>query len=138
MVERQDMSVSATPTGLSSDDGAASVSTLRASIPDVVLDAWLVENCGRGLPHGEVTDLPGALHALAYVHRQIASTSSYKVHIGQCIPAETGLLWVLRYLAAQAIEARRAETGTGSVEDESAVPEACANPNPDTRNQANG
>jgi hypothetical protein len=27
---------------------------------------------------------------------------------------------------AQAIEARRAETGTGSVEDESAVPKECA------------
>lgn len=32
----------------------------------------------------------------------------------------------LKASAAQAIEARRAETGTGSVEDESAAPKGCA------------
>jgi hypothetical protein len=43
-------------------------------------------------------------------------------------------------LPAQAIEARRAETGTGSVEDESAVPQGCAltpsNPSPKDYNNA--
>jgi hypothetical protein len=74
---------------------------------DVVgLDAWLAENCGRGLPHGEVTDLKGALHALAYVARQINSTSSYKVHIGQCVSATTGIQWVLNHFARAALNTR--------------------------------
>jgi hypothetical protein len=73
-----------------------------APTPEAIVQ-WLTENCGRGLPHGEVTDMKGALHALAYVHRQIASTSSYKVNIGQCVSAESGLLFVLQHLARTAL-----------------------------------
>lgn len=104
------------------------VSPLRDGIPSAELDeihVWLTENCGRGLPHGPKTDLAGALHGLSYVLRQIEGTNSYKVHIGQCESAATAIRWTLYHFAAQAIEARRAETQGGSVH-ESAVGEADA------------
>ena len=60
---------------------------------------WLVANCGRGLPYVDGTDLPTALHGVAYVLRQIEGTASYKVNIGQCGPAASSLRWMLEYVA---------------------------------------
>jgi hypothetical protein len=74
------------------------------------LNAWLTDNCGRGLPFGEATDLPSALHGLAYVLRQIECSKTYKVNIGQCVSATTAIRWVLDYFAAQAL---RNKTATG-------------------------
>lgn len=63
------------------------------------VSAWLTENCGRGLPFADATDLPTALHGLAYTLRQIEGTNSYRPHIGQCGPASTSIRWALEYIA---------------------------------------
>jgi hypothetical protein len=67
------------------------------------LDAWLTENCGIGLPHGEAETFEQMLHGLAYVHRQIACSRTYKVHIGQCVSAESALRMALDHFARQAL-----------------------------------
>ncbi len=69
------------------------------------IHAWLTENCGRGLPYDDATDLPSALHGLSYLLRQIEGTNSYKVHIGQAGPAASAIRWALYHFAQQAIEA---------------------------------
>jgi hypothetical protein len=66
----------------------------------------------------EVQSLPEALHGLAYIQRQILSTNSYKVHIGQCTAAVSSIQWMLDYFAKVAIasgmSAVPAETRSGS------------------------
>ncbi len=64
---------------------------------------WLVENCGRGLPYAEASDLPTALHGLSYVLRQIEGTSKYMVNIGQAGPASTSIRWILEHIAKDAL-----------------------------------
>lgn len=83
----------------SSPSGSVSTGADRAEI-----DAWLTENCGKGIPYADAVDLKTALHGLAYILRQVESTNSYKVFIGQCGPAMTALRWTLDHLARQAIE----------------------------------
>lgn len=80
----------------------------RADQPNVqagreAIDAWLEANCGAGIPFAEATDRTSMLHGLAYVLRQIESTSSYKVHIGQCGPATSALRMALDFFAQAAL-----------------------------------
>lgn len=79
------------------------------------LDAWLAENCGAGLPHGEATDESGMLHALAYILRQIEGTNSYYAHIGQTNSATSGLRMALDHFATEALAARRREASTAEL-----------------------
>lgn len=72
---------------------------------------WLVENCGRGLPYEKATDLPSALHGLAYVLRQIEGTNSYNVHIGQSGPAASAIRWALYHFAEQALRGQEIKEG---------------------------
>lgn len=72
-------------------------------ISRVQLDAWLSENCGSGIPHGEATNEASMLHGLAYVLRQIESTDSYRPNIGQTNSATSALRMALDHFAAAAI-----------------------------------
>lgn len=65
------------------------------------IEDWLVENCGRGLPYVTATDLPTALHGLAYTLRQIELSRTYRPHIGQQGPAASAIRWALEYIAAR-------------------------------------
>lgn len=132
------------PSGLSSDDGAASVSTLRASIPDAVIEQvlkmglveWGATAEQRAEQHVDdfretlrmtreafnYADVPVRLHGL-----YLEGTETVLCHTGTSpnsganAQALAGAWnWLHEQCAAQAIEARRAETGTGSVH-ESAV-----------------
>lgn len=67
------------------------------------MDAWLEANCGAGLPYAEATDDAGMLHGLAYVLRQIESSSTYRPHIGQCTPATSALRMALDHFARAAL-----------------------------------
>lgn len=66
------------------------------------MDAWLQANCGVGIPFREATDESSMMHGLAYILRQIESTRSYSVHIGQCGPATSALRMALDHFARAA------------------------------------
>lgn len=69
---------------------------------------WLTDNCGRGLPYVNATDLATALHGTAYVLGQIERTTKYMVNIGQSGPASSGLRYLLEYVARNEIAKARA------------------------------
>lgn len=74
--------------------------------PEQITD-WLTENCGRGLPFDNATDLPTALHGLAYVLRQIEGTNTYRPMIGQTGPARSSIRWILEYVARHELNAEK-------------------------------
>jgi hypothetical protein len=85
------------------------------------VEDWLVANCGKGVPHGVAKDRAGMLHGLAYVLRQIESTNSYKVHIGQCTEATSALRMALEHFARQALTTPPARSYADGVEDAAKV-----------------
>ena len=113
------------PSGLSSlRDGAAGASPPKASIPDAC------ETIERILPMLELVTIRQAIEA-GYEVVDACGINPWCIREGRAEGDEPALSWwrvdairtALKDLKAyaQAIEARRAETGTGSVADESAV-----------------
>lgn len=80
------------------------------------IDAWLRANCGNGLPYGEAYDQASMLHGLAYVLRQIESTDSYKVNIGQCTSATSALRMALDHFAAAALRSIPPDDGWKTID----------------------
>lgn len=122
------------PGGLSSDDGAASVSTLRASIPDAVQWWPLVlaaydAGVKRGNDEATAFDWGERLHEK--YHEELVSAVHDWMNEGRDWRAGDIVSYDAAHaVVAQAIEARRAETGTGSVH-ESAAPQECVQTTPE-------
>lgn len=89
------------------------------------LGDWLVENCGKGIPHGEARDRAGMLHGLAYVLRQIEGTNSYTVHIGQCNSATSAIRMALNHFAREALATVAAANDEGVAEAIEAAAKVC-------------
>jgi hypothetical protein len=85
-----------------------STSHAKKKFDSEAIDAWLSANCGTGVPYREATNLKTMLHGLAYVLRQIESSKTYKVSIGQVGSVTSALRMALSHFATVALSEKMA------------------------------